>query len=372
MSVLVDPMPTLPQPDPEQTRRQREERMAALIGRLAPAEGYTMSALDAVKFLRANGPLARTPVLYDPCIIVLCSGRKRGFFAGREFVYDAQHFLVLSLPIPFESQTEASPQDPMLAISIRVDLGVLAELALSVPASALASSRAGSPAASASESTSTTTSVSASGSGSALELASRSGAAPALEPEGARPAEVAGIQSTPLDDRLGDAVVRLLEALTSDMEAAVLGPAILREIYFRVLCGPQGAALRASLAYQSNFGRIGKALRMIHAGYDQPLSVDTLAGAAAMSVAAFHAAFKSVTGTSPLQYIKATRLHKARMLMIQQGLNASVAASRVGYESPSQFSREFKRFFGRSPIDEARVMKEAMALRTRVDWARAA
>ncbi|ALD93211.1 AraC family transcriptional regulator [Cupriavidus gilardii CR3] len=334
MTVTAASMPTPPQPSgPEQSRRQREERMAALIGRLAPAEGYTMSALDAVKFLRANGPLPRTPVLYDPCIIVLCSGRKRGFFAGREFVYDAQHFLVLSLPIPFESQTEASPDEPMLAISIRVDLGVLAELALSVPPPA-----------------------SASASGDA----------------DARPAEVSGIQSTPLDDRLGDAVVRLLDALTSDMEAAVLGPAILREIYFRVLCGPQGQALRASLAYQSNFGRIGKALRMIHAGYDQPLSVDTLASASAMSVAAFHAAFKSVTGTSPLQYIKATRLHKARMLMIQQGINASVAASQVGYESPSQFSREFKRFFGRSPIDEARMMKEAMALRTRVDWARAA
>lgn len=323
-----------PQPfEPEPSRRQREERMAALIGRLAPAEGYTMSALDAVKFLRANGPLARTPVLYDPCIIVLCSGRKRGFFAGREFVYDAQHFLVLSLPIPFESQTEASPDEPMLAISIRVDLGVLAELALSVPPSV---------------------------------------PPPASAPRDTRPDEVSGIHSTPLDDRLGEAVVRLLEALTSDMETAVLAPAILREIYFRVLCGPQGAALRGSLAYQSNFGRIGKALRMIHAGYEQPLSVDTLAGAAAMSVAAFHAAFKSVTGTSPLQYIKATRLHKARMLMIQQGMNASVAASQVGYESPSQFSREFKRFFGRSPIDEARVMKEAMALRTRVDWARAA
>lgn len=338
MTVTAASMPTPPQPSgSEQSRRQREERMAALIGRLAPAEGYTMSALDAVKFLRANGPLPRTPVLYDPCIIVLCSGRKRGFFAGREFVYDAQHFLVLSLPIPFESQTEASPDEPMLAISIRVDLGVLAELALSVPPPASAS-------------------ASASASGDA----------------DARPAEVSGIQSTPLDDRLGDAVVRLLDALTSDMEAAVLGPAILREIYFRVLCGPQGQALRASLAYQSNFGRIGKALRMIHAGYDQPLSVDTLASASAMSVAAFHAAFKSVTGTSPLQYIKATRLHKARMLMIQQGINASVAASQVGYESPSQFSREFKRFFGRSPIDEARMMKEAMALRTRVDWARAA
>lgn len=298
--------------------RAREARMAELIGLLAPAEGYTLSALDEVKFLRANGPLPRTPVLYDPCIIIVCKGQKRGFFADREYLYDAQHYLVLSLPLPFESQTEASPEEPMLAISIRVDLAVLADLALAVSASST-------------------------------------------------DAEVVGISSTPMDDKLGDTVVRLLEALTSTEETRLLAPAIIREIYFRVLSGPQGAALRASLAYQSNFGRIGKALRLIHANFHQPLSVEALADAAAMSIAAFHAGFKSVTGTSPLQYIKATRLHKARILMIQEGQNASVAASNVGYESASQFSREFKRFFGRSPMEETRFMNEVMALRARVE-----
>jgi AraC-like DNA-binding protein len=295
----------------------REARMAELIGLLAPAEGFTLSALDDVKFMRANGPRPRTPVLYEPCIVVVCKGRKRGFFAGREYVYDAQHFLVMSLPLPFESQTEASPEEPMLAMSLRVDMTLLAELALTV-----SSPPAGS--------------------------------------------DVVGIASTPLDDKLGDALVRLLEAMTCPVEINVLAPGIVREIYYRILSGPQGTALRSSLMVQGNFGRIGKALRVIHASYDQPLNVEALAEVATMSVAAFHAGFKAVTGTSPIQYIKAARLHKARLLMVQEGLNASVAAGNVGYESPSQFSREFKRLFGRSPVDEARVMKEQMALNTRV------
>lgn len=296
----------------------REARMAEFIGLLAPNEGYTLSSLEEVKLLRANSPLPRTPVLYDPCIIIVCKGRKKGFFADREYLYDAQHYLVLSLPLPFESQTEASPTDPMLAISIRVDATVLADLALSVSAPS-------------------------------------------------RDTGSAGISSAPMDDKLGDAVVRLLEALTSAEETDVLGRSLLREIYYRVLSGPHGAALRETLTYQSNFARIGRALKIIHANFSQPMSVESLAEAAAMSVATFHARFKSVTGTSPLQYIKTARLHRARMLMIQEGQTAALAATNVGYESPSQFSREFKRFFGRSPADEARFMKEAMALRQRVE-----
>ncbi|MDW3686260.1 AraC family transcriptional regulator [Cupriavidus sp. CV2] len=297
----------------------RMERMAELIGVLAPAEGYTMSALDEVKFLRANHSLPRTPVLYEPCIIFVCKGRKRGYFADQVYLYDTQHFLVLSLPLPLESETEASPEEPMLAISIRIDLSTLAELALAMG-----------------------------------------------QPASPDDADVVGISSTPIDDKLGDAVVRLLEVLACPVEASVLGQPIIREIYFRVMTGAQGAAIRAALTHQSHFARIGKALRLIHAHFDADLDVDTLAEAANMSVAAFHAGFKTVTGTSPIQYLKATRLHKARILMIQEGFNASVAASKVGYESPSQFSREFKRFFGRTPVDEANFMKDAMALRLRV------
>lgn len=291
-------------PDPQQ-------RMMALLNRLAPSEGSTLSALDGVKFMRANRPIPRMPVLYEPCIVIVCSGRKRGYLGGQSYVYDAQQFLVMSVPLPFEGETElASEAEPMLAVSIRIDLQMAAELMLAVE---------------------------------------QSGAAIAAEPK--------GIISTPMDPRLCDAVLRLLEALTTPLETQLLAPGVMREILYRVLTGVQGGSLRAALAHQSHFGKIGKALRRIHADVSSQIDVATLAGEAGMSVAAFHANFKAVTQTSPIQYLKSTRLHKARLLMVQDGLSAATASARVGYESSSQFSREFKRFFGRTPADEAREMR---------------
>jgi AraC-like DNA-binding protein len=169
--------------------------------------------------------------------------------------------------------------------------------------------------------------------------------------------------TTPLDARLGDALVRLLDALGSPLESKILAPAIVREIHLRVLTGEQGPALRAALTQRGQFGKIAKALRRIHAEYHAHLDVGTLANDAGMSVPAFHSHFKSVTTTSPIQYIKATRLHQARMLMAHDGVTAAAVAARVGYESPSQFSREFKRMFGRSPTDEAQHMKGVLTLK---------
>ena len=291
----------------------RQRRIVRLLEQLAPHEGYTLSALPGLRFMRANAGIPRTPVMYEPSIVIVCQGRKRGFLGGRAYVYDAHHYLVLSVPLPFESETEASVEEPMLAVAAPIDLKVAAELVL------------------------------------------------ALEEKGAwRAMPPAGIVSTPLDDRMSDTLLRLLEALQSDADAAILGPGIVRELVYRVLTGPQGGAIHAALTQQSHFGKIGKALRRIHAGYDRPIDVNTLASEAGMSVAAFHAHFKAVTQTSPIQYLKTTRLHKARLLMVQDGLNAATACHRVGYESSSQFSREFKRFFGRTPAQEAAEMKNAL------------
>lgn len=293
----------------------RQAHMIDFLGQLAPQAGYTLSALDDVRFLRANAPIARAPVMYEPSIVVVCQGTKRGYLGDAVYTYDAQQFLVLSVPLPFESETVASAAEPMLAVAIRIDLAVAAELAL------------------------------------ALDASERSAAAAPV-----------GICATPLDDKLGDAVLRLLQALASPTEARVLGAAILREIYFRVLIGVQGPALRAALTQQSHFGKISRALRRIHGSFSETLSVQALASEAGISVPAFHARFKAVTQTSPIQYIKTTRLHKARLLMVQDGLTAGAAAARVGYESASQFSREFKRFFGRTPAEEAAQMKDVLAL----------
>ncbi|QVQ29752.1 AraC family transcriptional regulator [Achromobacter deleyi] len=290
--------------------------MVALIERLAPNEGYSLSALEGVRFMRSDRPLGRTPVLYEPSIVIVCQGRKLGFLGDQVYVYDAQHYLVLSVPLPFSTETQASKEEPMLAVSIRLDLTALTDLILAIDA------RAEAP------------------------------------PDGVP----LGIVSTPLEGDLADATLRLLRALCSPLDAGILGPALVREICYRVLVGEQGDALRAALAHQGRFGRVAKALRRIHQDYSQALDVTNLAQEAGMSVPAFHVNFKAVTQTSPIQYIKSTRLHQARLMMIRDGLTAASASARVGYESASQFSREFKRFFGRTPVEEVRDMRASFAL----------
>jgi AraC-like DNA-binding protein len=293
----------------------RRARMADLIVRLAPSEGYTLSAVDGVAFMRSNRPLVRTPALYEPSIVIVAQGRKRGFHGGQTYVYDAQHYLALAVPLPFEIETEASVEEPMLGVAIRIDVATIAELVLAVD-----------------------------------DLRPQTDVPPAT------------LFATPLDDRLGDAALRLLEVLSDPVEARLLAPGIVREITYRVLTGEQGGGLRAALTQGGHFGRIAKALRRIHTEYARPLDVATLASEANMSVPTFHTHFKAVTTTSPIQYIKAMRLHHARLLMVRSGLNAATASERVGYESASQFSREFKRLFGRSPVDETRQLKDLLDL----------
>ena len=120
--------------------------------------------------------------------------------------------------------------------------------------------------------------------------------------------------------------------------------------------------MRAALAMQGQFGKIGKALRRIHASYAQLLDLPQLASEAGMSAPTFHSHFKAITHTSPMQYLKSTRLHQARLLMVRQGMTAEVASHAVGYSSPSQFNREFKRLFGRPPLAEANRMRESFAI----------
>lgn len=293
----------------------QQKEMIDLIKQLAPHEGYTRTLLESVRLMRADRPLGRTPVLYEPSIVIVCQGSKRGYVADRIFSYDAQHYLVLSVPLPFSTETFASKEEPLLAISVRLNMTSIADLVLEVDRQA-------------------------------------SGAM----------ADPMGIVSTPLDGALADTALRLLRALTDSLEARVLGPGIVRELCFRVLTGVQGGAIRAALASHGSFGRIARALKRIHDDYAQALDVGLLSGEVGMSIPTFHAHFKTVTGTSPVQYIKSVRLHQARLLMIRDNLTAAGAAVRVGYESPSQFNREFKRTFGRTPGEEAREMKMLFAL----------
>lgn len=292
-----------------------KKRLVELLAALATQEGLTPSILEDVRFMRADGSYPRAAVVYDQRIVIVGQGRKKGYLGGEVYTYDPYNYLVLATPLPFECETEASPEKPLLAVSIGVNPAVIGELLVDMGDD-----------------------------GQARGEAQR------------------GIYSTPLTDELIDATVRLLECLHSARDSRILGPQIVREITYRVLCGEQGGALRALAIRHGAFGQIARVLKRIHVDYADALDVETLANEASMSVSSFHHNFKAVTATSPLQYLKSIRLHKARMLMVQDGLNASTAAEQVGYESASQFSREFKRLFGASPADESAKMREMAQL----------
>jgi AraC-like DNA-binding protein len=294
-------------PASEQQLPALNRRMTVLLRSLAIREGTHPTAIEGVNLMRVSRPIPRTPVLYEPGIVIVGQGRKHGYLGDQVYTYDAHNYLVLSVPLPFECETEARPDWPLLAITIRVDLAVLAELL--------------------------------------MKMDGAHHSVTATMPE--------GIYSTKLDAKLSETTVRLLECLGDPAEARILGPHIVREITYRVLCGQQGGALRAAAALHSRFGQVNRALQRIHAEFARDLSVEELADTAGMSPSAFHQNFKALTSTSPLQYLKTIRLHKARMLMAYEGLRAGIAAERVGYESSSQFSCEFKRLFGMSPIEEA-------------------
>ena len=173
------------------------------------------------------------------------------------------------------------------------------------------------------------------------------------EPPGPAAPTPRGISSTPMSEELGGAVIRLLDCLKSPLDSRILGRQTVREIVYRVLQGEQGGALRALASRDDHFARIARALRHIHSDFTKPFTVEELARKAGMSVAAFHHYFKLVTTSSPLQYLNRIRLDHAKRLMAHDGYNASTAARAVGYDSPSQFSREFKRLFGATPVEEA-------------------
>lgn len=287
--------------------------MAELLSELMQGEGFAASRLPGVKFMRSTRHVRPSPITYEPSIVFIAQGRKRGRLGGRTFVYDANHYLVLAVPLPFECETSGSPEEPLLGLSVGVTPALVAELLVqreTVP-----------------------------------------------DERGAKPL---AIDSAPLDEALGGAAVRLLESLRSADDARILGPQLVREIVYRALFGPLGASLRALAAPHSHFGQISRVLNRIHAEFARSLDMETLAREAGMSVSTFHAHFKAVTALSPLQYLKTIRLHKARMLMVHDGTSAAHAAGLVGYESASQFSREFKRHFGDAPAVAAAQLRATL------------
>ena len=287
-------------------QKDTRKRLASLLNAVAVHEGTQRTLVEGVEVTRRSRPSSRTPVVYQPNIVVVGQGRKRGYLGDKVYQYDPFNYLVLSVPLPAECEWEASPEEPLLLVAINVDPTMLGEMLLERDEP--------------------------------------------LPPVGTTPR---GISTTPMSEELGGAVIRLLECLKSPLDSRMLGRQTVREIVYRELCGEQGGALRALANRDEHFTRIARVLKHIHAEYARPLSAEEMARRAGMSVSAFHHNFKLVTASSPLQYLKRIRLDQARRLMAHDGYNAGTAARAVGYESPSQFSREFKRLFGVTPVEDA-------------------
>lgn len=281
-------------------------RLASLLGEVAVEEGMKGTLVEGVEVFRASESAPRGPVVYQPRILIVGQGRKRAYLGGETYKYDAYNYLVLSVPLPAECETEASREAPLLLLAVHVEPAMVGEMMLELDG---------------------------------------------LSPQAAPTPR--GISSTPMDEEMAGAVVRLLECIKSPADSRILGRQTVREIVYRVLQGEQGKSLRALAGRDDHSARIARILKRVHADYARPFRVEDLTRKAGMGLAAFHHSFKLVTTCSPLQYLKRIRLDHAKRLMAHEGYNAGTAARAVGYESPSQFSREFKRVYGATPSEDA-------------------
>lgn len=258
---------------------------------------------------RAVAPNPQVNTIYRPSLCLIAQGRKQVLLSDRTFEYDPSQYLIVTVDLPVTGCiVHASPERPYLGLSLDLDPVLVADLLLELPAD-------------------------------------ESGASPAY-----------GLAVSKLDDDLLGSVLRLLQLLDRPTDAAVMTPIIKREIHYRLLRGGQSAVIRSIATADSRLSRIGRVADWLRLHYAEAANIHQLAGRANMSVTSFHRHFKAITLMSPLQYRTQIRLQEARRLMLAEPQDAAAIGFKVGYDSPSQFSREYRRMFGLPPAtDAARV-----------------
>lgn len=286
--------------------------LVELADTLAPSQGYNPTALQSVRILKSETVLRDVPVLYKPGAVFVLQGRKQGLLDGEVYRYDQEHYLAVSVPVPFRMESEASPEHPLLAVYVEFDMALAAEIAAIV----------------------------------------------AGRQTGRDIVKARSLVSSRMTPDVSDVVHRLLCALRDALETAVLGPGILRELHYRILVSPQGGSVISALQQQGTSGRIIQSLIRLRDSFASNISVAALASEAGMSVPSYHVHFKALTGSSPIQYLKSMRLHEARLMIARQDKSIAEVAACVGYASPAQFSRDFKRHFQRTASEEAKWVRQ--------------
>lgn len=260
---------------------------------------------------RRPAPTAPCSMTYEASVIVIAQGRKRVDLGRNTFIYDASHFLLTSVDLPVVSRVvEASEAVPCLALSLKLEMPMVRELL----------SRA------------------------EIHVAEA-------------PSDTPGMATGETTVEFLSACCRLMDLLNTPEDIPFLGGLIQREIIYRVLRSAEGARLRAIATLGEQSQRTAKAITWILANYAKPLRVEDLADMAGMGVSTLHHHFRVLTAMSPLQYQKQVRLQAARGRMLIDGLDAASAAFEVGYESASQFNREYGRLFGQPPMRDVRALR---------------
>ena len=282
--------------------------MAGLMNLIAEKEGHNNTHLPGIRIYKASEYRPRHPLCYEKGIIIVGQGNKRVFLGDKVYEYNPDNYLVLSVPLPAECETEATEYEPLLSLMVDIDTGTLNRV------------------------------VEQMGNDITPSLCGQNDKCP-------------GLFVAHANQDLKDTVIRLLRVLQDPVESRVIGPGAVHELIFRIMTGENASPLVALTMIHTNLSRIDKALKHIHNGYRQPISIDKLSSLVNMSPSAFFRAFKEVTSSSPIQYLKKVRLNIAIRLLMENKVRVNEAAAEVGYESTTQFSREFKRYFGNSPVN---------------------
>lgn len=282
-----------------------QAELADRIAQLTPQDGVHGTGIAPLHLIRVSGPTPCMPTVLEPRLCIVAQGRKVSTLAGETYHYDPLNYLVVGVTLPMIGQViEATPEKPYLCLRLDIDPALIASLMLDVgpPPSSHRVDR--------------------------------------------------GLYAARVTPPLLDAVLRLMRLLDTPEDLGVLAPMAIREIFYRVLVGDLGHSLRGIAAADTRSNRISHAVALLRQRFLHPLNIEELAQSVHMSTSSLHHQFKAVTMLSPLQFQKHLRLHEARRLMLADGIDALAAAHRVGYESPSQFSREYKRLFGAPPRSE--------------------
>lgn len=274
------------------------------MNKYSNGDGIHATAIEGLSCIKLSGRQMQLPSVYRPSVCVIVQGAKQVLLEEEVYRYAPPQFLAVSVDLPLVGQvTEASPEAPYLCLAIDIDARIMADLI-----------------------------------------------AQSEDPGWSRGDSARGLFVGEMDEPLQESALRIARLLDTPRDIPMLAPLMQREFHYRVLRSPYGRLVAQMAIAGSNMHKIGQIIRRIRTRLAEPIRVEELATLASMSPSSFHAHFKAVTAMSPVQYQKRLRLTEARQMLLAGGVDAASAAYRVGYQSVSQFSREYSRMFGAPPI----------------------